>query len=302
MRFSVRDHRHQSKPFRDAMLAAGHEVALNPEVVFIDYDLPHPAYEDWVDRARDKTLVIYPHGASFVMGHDLAGDPIKTDLTLVLGEGQKALLKAYDYPNPVQAIGWPWGGRGHVRAPRRLRRVLFAPLHPLGSGYLREDLQQLNREAYEILLGEGVDLIVRHLGPLYQSGLKHRPGVRYIEGQPGSMDGIEDADVVVASQTFAAKSLVAGWPVVMFATEREWRLESEHDLDCTWAEDWRGHAFDNAYPYALVPGTCRAAAEDPYPLAVQAWKDRFIGPDWDPEAFTRLIEETVCSRTLTWPE
>ncbi len=276
------------------MVAAGHRWGADPsdsDVVFIDYDLPHPAYQRWVEMA--KGLVIYPHGASFTMGHDLAGDPIPTDLTLGLGEGQKALLEAYDYPNPVEAIGWPWGGRGPVRGPRRLRRVLFAPLHPLGSGYLREDLQELNQEAYEMLLGEGVELTVRHLGPLSQSGLKHRPGVRYIEGQPGTLAGIEDADVVVASQTFAARSLVAGWPVVMFATEREWRLESEHDLGCTWAEDWERHAAANAYPYTLAPSIPQAASEDPCPLVVQAWKDRFIGPDWDPEAFTRLIEETV---------
>ncbi len=295
MRFALRDHRGQGKPFVDAMVAAGHMVFREPEVTFIDYDLPHPAYREWVEAA--KRLVIYPHGASFAMGHDLAGDPIHTDLTLVLGEGQKALLEAFDYPNPVEAIGWPWGGRGHVRAPRRLRRVLFAPLHPLGSGYLREDLAELNREAYELLLDEGVELTVRHLGPLSQSGLKHRPGVRYIEGQPGTLEGIEDADVVVASQTFAARSLVAGWPVVMFATEREWRLESEHDLECTWAEDWERHAAANAYPYRLAPSVCGAAAEDPDSFVIQAWKHRFIGPDWDPEAFTRLIEETVCSRT-----
>ncbi len=297
MRFALRDHRGQGVPFTNAMIAAGHSPFMAPvaDVVFIDYDLPHPAYEEWVEAAKDR-LIIYPHGASFTMGHDLAGDPIKTDLTLVLGEGQKALLEAYDYPNPVEAIGWPWGGRGPVRGPRTLRRVLFAPLHPLGSGYLREDLAELNREAYEILLDEGVELTVRHLGPLAQSGLKHRPGVRYIEGQPGTLAGIEDADVVVASQTFAARSLVAGWPVVMFATEREWRWESEHGLECRWATDWRHHASANAYPYQLTEGACQNAAENPN---VEAWKDRFIGPDWDPEAFTRLIEETVCSRTPT---
>ncbi len=300
MRFALRDHRGQGKPFLDAMVAAGHSCPkVDPDVVFIDYDLPHPAYEAHVKVAQDRTLVIYPHGASFTMGHDLAGDPIRTDLTLVLGEGQKALLEAYDYPNPVEVIGWPWGGRGPVRGPRTLRRVLFAPLHPLGSGYLREDLAELNREAYELLLDEGVELTVRHLGPLAQSELKHRPGVRYIEGQPGTLAGIEDADVVVASQTFAAKSLVAGWPVVMFATEREWRLESEHDLTCVWADNWEWHAAANAYPYMLGFGTCQEAAETPNPPVMQAWKDRFIGPDWDPEAFTRLIEETVCSRTPT---
>jgi hypothetical protein len=282
------------------MVAAGHEQdSTNPDVVLIDYDLPHPAYERWVEMAWERTLVIYPHGASFAMGHDLAGDPIHADLSLVLGEGQKALLEAYDYPNRVCAIGWPWGGRGCQRQPRRLRRALFAPLHPLGSGYLREDLAEINREAYELLLDEGCELTVRHLGPLSQSGLKHRPGVRYIEGRPGDLEGIEDADVVVASQTFAARSLVAGWPVVMFATEREWRLESEHNLDCTWAVDWEYHAKANAYPYRLAPGTCQAAVEDPNPLPVQAWKNHFIGPDFKPDAFVQLVEETACSRTPT---
>ncbi len=109
MRFALRDHRGQGKPFAYAMLAAGHRPDPDPDVVFIDYDLPHPAYGDYVSAARGKTLVVYPHGASFAMGHDLAGDPVRTDLTLVLGEGQKALLEAYDYPNPVEAIGWPWG-------------------------------------------------------------------------------------------------------------------------------------------------------------------------------------------------
>jgi hypothetical protein len=303
MRFAIRDHRGNGQPFALAMLQAGHRPATNedpPDVIFIDYDLPHPAYEAYVEAAKGRTLVIYPHGASFVMGHDLAGDPISADASLVLGEGQKQLLEAYEYPNPVHAIGWPWGRRGPEPKPRSLKRVLFAPLHPLGSGYLREDLKEENRQAFDLLLSENVELTVRHIGPLHLSGLHYEPGVHYIEGVPdGSLVGIETADVVVASQTFAAFSLVAGWPVVMFAFEREWRLESEHGLESRWALDWRDHATDAAYPYQLVPGACQEAAEYPNPPEVAAWKQRFIGPDFDPKAFAQLIEEITCSRTLT---
>lgn len=293
MRFAIRDHRGLAQPFALALLEAGHRPSTpeDPADVFlIDYDLPHPAYKDWVEAAKGKTLIVYPHGASFVMGHDLAGDPIRADASLVLGEGQKALLNAYDYPNPVHAIGWPWGRRGEEPKPRPLRRVLFAPIHPLGSGYMREDLKDFNREAFDTLLGERVDLTVRHIGPLESSGLWYEPGVEYIEGQPnGSLGGIENADVVVASQTFAAYCLVAGWPVVMFAYEREWRLESEYGSECRWAVGWRDHAAANVYPYQLAPGVCQKAAEDPSPPKVKAWKDRFIGPDFDPTAFVNLV-------------
>ena len=72
-------------------------------------------------------------------------------------------MQRHGYPVPVRVIGWPYGALHPIRPARPIRRVLFAPWHPLGGGYIVPDFADANRRAYEALLAADVELTVRHI-------------------------------------------------------------------------------------------------------------------------------------------
>lgn len=282
MRALIRHHQNKSAHLEEALRRY---ATADGTVVLIDYDLPHPAYDNWVELAREENaaLIIYPHGFSTTWVQDLVGDPITADASLVPGPGQAHLLDLYDYPTPVHVIGWP-GPHDPIR-PRKLERVLFAPHHPLGSGYMQPDCLQANADAFRILLDEPFDLSVRLVGSLEQNGLWHEPGVHYVQGQ---MDNsLHLADVVVAGGTYAANCLSYGVPVVMYDQDREWRLEDERQAIARYPAGWREHRDFTRYPIDLAPGACEIAAGG---FDVSEWIERFM-PSFDAEAFVRTVEQ-----------
>lgn len=288
MRFAIRDHQGKSRPYLDALLAAGHTLSRSPDVVLMDYDLPHPRYDLWATLA--PKVIIYPHGFSATMQSDLIEEPIRTDATLVPGPGQKQIMEAYGYPNPLHVSGWP-GPRIEL-TPRECKRVLFAPRHPFGSGWLPDADLEANASAFETLLSEPYELAVRHCGTLEQNGLWHEDGVRYIQGSID--DGqVDVADVVVADGTYVAKCMALGVPVVMNQQELAWALQPEDRGEVTYPEGWEAWREFTRYPFELAPGVCEQAAAEPNPPELREWKERFIGPPFDPQAFVRLVEETV---------
>jgi hypothetical protein len=286
VRFAVRDHQGKSKPFVTALLSAGHERSEvdDADFILIDYDLPHPAYNAWFDTA--KPLIVYPHGFSATWAWDLIGESVGATAAFVPGTGQKRLLELYEYPTPVHAIGWP--GPRATPKPRECKKVVFAPIHPLGSGWLHSSLEKANAEAFQCLLDEPFELVVRHIGSLEQNGLWQEPGVRYING--ALTDGVINvADVVVAQGTYAAHCIAHGVPVVMFH-QAEWGVEREPSTELTYPPGWEAHQDFVRYPYDLAPGVCQEAAESP---DVSEWRDHFLGPEFDANEFVRLVEREV---------
>ncbi len=293
MRFLIKPHQGKEQPYRDALLAAGHVESKEADVVLIDFEIPYPQleiYAHYADYAKKigAALVSYPHGAALVPQHQMTHKPYECAASFVHGPGQKKLLELYDYPNPVHWCGYP-GDRVPLR-PRECNHVLFAPIHPLGSGFLPDNAKQANTEAFRTLLEGNFMLSVRLIGSLEQNGIWEEPGVRYIYGQ---MDGtVDEADVTVATSTYALNSLCKGIPVVMHNQEREWRVELEGS-ESQWVPEWLRHERFTRYPFDLnSPEVCERAAE--FPDAVEDWMAWFM-PVFNAHKFAKKVEESCLS-------
>ena len=289
MRFLIKPHQNKEVAYRQALLDAGHEESRDADVVLIDFEIPHPPYQWWVDYANNTgaALVAYPPGFALVGEHQLTREPHKCAAAFVHGPGQKHLRELYEYPNPVHAVGYP--GRHNPLVAREPRVVVFAPHHPLGSGWMPTEARRHNTHAFRMLLKEDFDLTVRMIGNYEQNGIWHEDGVRYVQGR---MDGtIEPCDVAVAGGTYAANCLAAGRPVVMYNQSREWTVELEGQTSRK-VFGWTRHAEFTHYPYDLEPGVVAEAAANPDPPEVREWMARFM-PSFEPTRFVRLVEEAV---------
>ncbi len=296
MKFLIKPHQGKEQPYRDALLAAGHVEAKDADVVLIDFESPYPQLEIYAEYARyaqdtGAALISYPHGAALVPQHQMTHTPYPCAASFVHGPGQKNLLEAYDYPNPVQWVGYPPGHRVPIK-PREVNHVLFAPIHPLGSGFLPDNAKKANTEAFRTLLDGNYMLTVRVIGSLGQNGIWDEPAVRYIYGQmDGSVDG---ADVAVATSTYALNSLCKGIPVVMHNQEREWTVELEGE-DSKMVPDWVQHENKTRYPYDLGwPSAIEDAAQNVRSTTLSLWMDSFM-PPFDAEKFARLVERSCLS-------
>lgn len=297
MRFLIKPHQGKEQPYRDALLAAGHVEAKDADVVLIDFEVPYPQLEVYAGYASyakhiGAALVAFPHGFALVGEHQLTQEPYECAAAFVHGPGQKKIRELYDYPNPVHWCGYP--GERKPLEPRECNHVLFAPHHPLGSGWMPDDARRANTEAFRTLLDGNFMLTVRLIGSLEQNGIWEEPGVRYIFGQ---MDGsVDEADVAVAGGTYAANCLVKGIPVVMFNQEREWRVELQGQRP-KMVPDWQEHEELTRYPYDLswFPNCIDAAAGGGTSGPLWEWMQNFM-PPFDGEKFAKLVEEASFSR------
>jgi hypothetical protein len=293
VKFLFKPHQEKEQPYREALLAAGHVESRDADVVLIDFEVPYPqlqVYAEYVEYAKriGAALIAYPHGFSQADEHQLTNEPYECASTFVHGPGQVWLRLTYGYPNPVHAVGYPKPRK--PLTPREPNHVLFAPHHPLGSGWMPNDARQANTDAFRILLRErNYELTVRLIGSLEQNGLWEERGVNYIHGQ---MDGsVNEADVAVAGGTYAANSLCEGIPVVMYNQTREWRVELEGQ-ESKMVPGWHEHDRFTFYPFDLGtwPESLQAAAKrSTYPPLME-WMDKWM-PPWEPQRFAKLVEK-----------
>lgn len=235
---------------------------------------------------RGTPLIVYPHGFSATWVWDLMGNNIEATASFVPGTGQRELLERFGYRAPVKVCGWPG------EPVRKVEGVVFAPHHPLGSGYLPPEHRDENARAFRLLLGEGHKLTVRFVGSLESNGLWHDSRAEYVEGEMGGE--IIAGDVVVGGGTYAAHCLAADVPVVMYHQEREWRLASEWSPNYVQPPGWEKHMKFTHYPLDLAPGVvAKATTLDP---DVVAWRSRFM-PPFDAEGFAESVEGAVQART-----
>ncbi len=304
MRFLIKPHQDKEWPYEEALLAAGHtapyqeqlrgEREVEPkgvDVFLTDFEIAYPKLTDYAMLAGfakyyDAPLVAYPHGGSHVHCRHLSKPAYETAVSFVHGPVTKQLWEAYDYPNPVEWVGYP--GPRKPLVPRECKHVVFAPHHPLGSGWMPADARKANTEAFHTLLKGDFDLTVRLVGTKEMNGIPHEEGVRYVNGK---MEGsLTPGDVAVAGGTYASNCLAQGIPVVMYNQEREWQIEFE-GKEPEMVLNWEQNQEFVRYPFDLSePNAIENAAADIQPA--QEWIDKFI-PPFDPEKFVSTIEEVV---------
>jgi hypothetical protein len=301
MKITFSDHGGKGLVLAAALRAAGHDlVEADGDVLLIDHDLPWAHYGALCD-AHARVLV-YPHGAPIVASGD-GQWPVHphTVLRLEYGPGQVEVLRRAGYPRRVEVIGWALCPR-RAFAPRPGRRILLAPQHAMGDGYYDPELRAQNvlvHEALADLAARGlIGLTVRWVGFFSPLGILPRRGVRYVEGAwwiDDALMAIAEVDCVVgASGTFSALAVARGVPTVMYGQlplDDDWGANERHPAR-SWPRyrDYIHFPLDATETDDLPALLARACASD---ADVAPWRDRFIGPPFDPVHFVNIVEEVT---------
>lgn len=279
---AVRDHRGNSLPYIEALSAKGWDIqplGAAADVLMLDFDVPHGGYRDMIQVYRDAgaRIVLYPHGANPVTAWDGLYTPQPADLCLVPGEGHRMVMEAYGYPNPILVTGFSFCGIKRFK-PSPGERVLFAPIHPKGDGYLDEVSKAENAKAFRALVHSRREIHVRHMGSLEQNGLWPVDGVTYYPaglGDPTDLGQIDSADVVVASGTFLSLAVARGRPAVAFGQIAPVEDPSDPGEQL---RSWDRYEPIMRYPHDLgeiLALGCACVSE------AQGWRERFIGKPLD---------------------
>jgi hypothetical protein len=243
-----------------------------------------------------RRFFVYPHSArpSLINAHFPAWEG--TTAQLVVNEYHAEVLRAYGYEKPIETMGWHLSPVRSFK-PRdtkgRAVRVLFAPIHPRNADQdKRANKETFDRLYKHVLTGE-IELTVRLIREIQESGLSHVKGVTYSQGEMNqATDDMERADVVIGHQTFAWLAVAMGIPCVMFAEDMptHFRVNNKyHDVPC-WNSIY--HLF--RYPLDILCENDtmallrRAARSD---MEIRDWRRRMIGTPFNAREFVSKVEK-----------
>jgi len=307
-RFFMHEHMHKGKAYKEALQRRGytHTERLTGNscgMVFLDHDINatgagrrkqvYMAYE------QDIPLFLYPHSARPNIMYDIWKPWPATAASFVIAEGHAEVLRRIGYPRPLEITGWTYTDIRPFKAkrPRKKIKVLFAPIHPISSGYLIEIDRELNFNIFKMLINmPDVDLTVRYLGTLEENKLWPCRKARYINGNPdGTTAEIEQADIVISAYTHAYMAVALGKPLLMMGEHT--RPHAGNHLWTGWGEQWEKYKdymnfpfnvcdtdFDSAKALKMMRKAMAGSKE------VEAWKQLFIGEPFNPDYFVDRVE------------
>lgn len=299
MKIQISDHQDKADGLRHALKAAGHEIVYtHPDVLLIDFDAPIAHYPRTIERAYEMgaNVYLYSHGAMPLTAWDGIWAPSdRISGFFAQTPGQKAVMEAYGYPHPIHVIGWHYSEQ-RTFTPTDGKRVLFAPWHPQGTGWLLDDGKEANRRIFEQLLAiPNIELTVRHILSLDKNNLYEADGVNYEDSQrtlSGTIKSILAHDLVVGYGTLAYVAVALGKPTVMFGQNcKPYDGYSEETL--RYVEHWDDYREIMHYPHDVsrlgphgflfaLKKACREEATD--------WRRTFIGDQFDGATFVALLE------------
>ena len=316
MYFCIKAHQHKADAIMVALRGQGYRqtyTVRKAKFLLMDHEwrgLFSGLDYDWRTQIvqadeKDIPIFIYPHSVRPNIPFDLTDDFYPNiRATFTIAEGHKEILKRLDYPHPVEVMGWSYTDIHPFRQckPKGKIRVLFAPIHPVGTGFLPGVDRELNAKTYELLLGllDRIKLTVRHIQPLEHNSLWLDTRVKYIQGSlNGTTADMERADVIVGAFTYAHMAVALGHPLVMVGEGVRPHNTPRKDGEIIWGRNWEKYKRYLAYPHNVED--CRTSEElyDTLMLAmegsskVESWKERFIGVPFDGKQFVKTIEDYV---------
>jgi hypothetical protein len=298
MRFAASQHQKKAAPFVKALIEHGHQLTHGEaDAYLLDLDTPYNKHLYESRLARGEKVFLYPHGAFTAWFYDGPFEPDeRITAHFLTAKGIKEVYRRIGVNVPAYVVGWPWCKIEPFRACAEPRKVLFGPHHPLADGRLCDQDQQKNRRIFEDLLAlPDIELTVRHVLSLERNGIYHVDGVRFVEAHPDNGTAeIDEADVVVTGHTMAYIAIARGTPTVMFDA-RDTPYAHHNPDDAIWVADGTRYAELTRYPYDVSDGPIgglikEACASDD---AIREWRDNFIGNDFDPSAFSILMNELI---------
>lgn len=283
------DHAGKGERFAKALRDAGHTPVPDAgDVALVDHDHRQALCD------AHEAVVLYPHGGAPVLTWDGQAVHPHVRLNLVPGLGHAQVMAVYGFGVPCVPVGWPFCDLAEPRYPEHVRRVLFAPVHPLGDGYLSPQDAEVNRRALDVLVTSGLDVSVSAWGRPEGFGLDPRAPVRWVRGGTLDTAEVDAADLVVANSTMLGLAVARGVPALSFAADKPPDLSmappTRHPAS------WASYADLLRYPYDLADGPLEdlvGAVCRPDPV-VQRWRRRFVGGPFEPEVVVRLVEALKC--------
>jgi hypothetical protein len=205
-------------------------------------------------------------------------------------------MRAYGLRCPLKVVGWHFCPINPFKPRDRVKRILFAPIHPNSNGFLSRIDKDLNVRTFKrllTLLTDGIVLTVRYLHDLQQNGLWKAGGVEYILGTPDlSYREIDQSDLVVSHQTLAHLAVARGVPTLMMGEWLPPRWGGSEDAPA-FVKSWDKYKDLLMYPLdVLADGdlndlVCRAIFSD---VEIADWRNRLIGQPFDGDHFVDSLE------------
>jgi hypothetical protein len=299
---AFRKHQNKALVLAKALKRGGYNIVDSPimaDVLLIDHDIKEFGHQEHVKRFHDagKPVFIYPHGAAPLLCWDGIHEPsdmIKANF--VTSKGHQQVMKRYGYPIPTHVIGWylceqkPW-------EPTNGYKVLFGPIHPM-MGYVfmfPEDLEA-NKRTYERLLEiKMIDLTVRHIGNLQNNGLWEDERATIYQGKTDqNLDLIKQADLVIANGTMAYMAIALGIPTIMLNQLTPAREPDIHTLERMESVSIEKYEKYMRYPFDVEnDSTLQKVIDDACQKEPKQWRKRFIGEQFDPVYFVKLLEGLI---------
>lgn len=299
MNFYVCNHQHKGKPFFDALKSQGHKpVARIADISLFDRDIyiqtpNHVLAQVQLQIDRGSLILIYPHSALPPWWYDglIKIQPYVT-CVFVVGEGQKEAMKIIEPSARVEVSGWPWSQVKKFQKPEKLKRILFAPIHPSG-GRLRPEAVAANKAIFNnlkrVARRTGCEIVVRYLSDLERQGLHPYSRFEWIKGVPnGSTKEIDEADVVIGEGTFLYMAVARGKPVI--GINQHLPVRANKMCEKYTPHNWDKYGPDLAYPINFEPGKLQEKIDQAIECEQTEWRKRFIGDSMDPFKFSKLVE------------
>ena len=305
--YKMSHHQNKGNAFRSALNARGwHEsqYRYSNHVKFGLFDA------DWrpqdIEDLKGKPYFLYPHAARPMVQYDGSVKPRQDCRTMfVSAPAGVYLMEKIGYPCEVVEVGWSLTPVKQFQPCEDVENITFAPIHPNANGYLNEIDKNLNKQTYERLLKyvekhEDVIMTVRFCRDINDNGLgeefsRQDPGIVWKQANPdSSTDDITRADLVVGHQTFAYMSVALGVPTVMMGEDiapRSGNADNGFSYSAHF-EDYKDYLM---FPLDILNGDTEKLIQTAITgsVAVEDWKQRFIGSPFRPDYFVDCIEERL---------
>jgi hypothetical protein len=217
-----------------------------------------------------------------------------------IAEGHKEIMRRIGYDFPIEVSGWsytPIRPFMPVKTKEKIR-VLFAPIHPIGTGFLPDIDRELNAKTYKLLLGmmDNITLTVRHLQPLIHNGLWEDRRVKYNASAPnGDTSDMKNADVIIASFTYAHMAIALGKPLIMMGEEVIPHNSPMRGAKLILAKNWDKYRDYLRFPYNIEdvfdkPAEALEMMRTAMRNEPKDWKKRFIGEPFVAKDFVTTLE------------
>lgn len=291
MNFWVYNHLGKGTAYVKALQKARHQQVRRIEhadLVLLDSEHPARTAELSMAERRGLPVCVFPHGGNpSVLDNGPTGYWPSTHVAtqFIPAPGHYACWKAQGGPaRKFVLTGFPWCEQQPFRPTAKVETVVFAPVHPSSTGDMDRFWHEANRRAQERIreLFPAARVLVSVWFSLAQNGLDEIDGWTYLPTRLAlSTDLIDQADLVVANETFACLAVARGVPTVM--------------IDQTLA-DWGGRRWQGAdamdplwwYPHAIEGDVLKALENE-----AGEWRRQFIGGPFQPQTVVKACERAV---------